>query len=725
MLFGIPLFSYILFVSAAITLAIGIYALARADSEIRVIFFMLMIAITAWSFFQGLEMASASMHDKILWAQAEYLGISTTPLLWFLLSINYGSRLSPRMRRVFYLLFVVPIITIVMAFTNSEHHLLWKDFAFAREVIPTVSAGRNLIFIHGPWFWIALCYSYVLLLAGSAFLIRTAARSNRLIRRHSVVIIIGALVPWAANVVYVAGLSPVEGLDITTVSFTASGIFFAWGIMRLKFLNVIPIAHALIVEQMQDGIIVLDDQGCLIEINPQARVIANLRDARQGEKVDLSSFGLTDEMLDCGNPASHSYELTLPAPDERIIEVTCTLIVGSKRRGRGRLITLRDITERRKNEETIRQLFLAVEQSPTSVIITDPNGTIQYVNPIFCAITGYQFSEVIGRNPRILKSGVQSAEVYRDLWQTITSGGTWRGELHNKKKSGELYWELVSISPIVNDRGEITHFVAVKEDITARKLAEEALRKRNEMMEKDLTSAQIMQRTMLPKEAPVHPRLAVAFRYLPLESVGGDFLSFTPFQDGGFGVFIADVSGHGVSAALFVSMIKAMSDRVCRSWGESPGVYLTNMNKELVESGFPAFITAIYGRFDFPDEEQALFRFARGGHPLPVVYTHDSGTFTMPQANGSMVGWFPGFTYSERSLNLHKGDRVFLYTDGFPETADPAGRIIGFEAVPDIIRECSSPSLEETLDRIVGRIREHQGNAAAEDDTIIIGIEIR
>ena len=151
---------------------------------------------------------------------------------------------------------------------------------------------------------------------------------------------------------------------------------------------------------LQDGIIVLDDQGCLIEINPQARVIANLRDARQGEKVDLSSFGLTDEMLDCGNPASHSYELTLPAPDERIIEVTCTLIVGSKRRGRGRLITLRDITERRKNEETIRQLFLAVEQSPTSVIITDPNGTIQYVNPIFCAITGYQFSEVIGRNPR-------------------------------------------------------------------------------------------------------------------------------------------------------------------------------------------------------------------------------------------------------------------------------------------------------------------------------------
>lgn len=145
MLFGIPLFSYILFVSAAITLAIGIYALARADSEIRVIFFMLMIAITAWSFFQGLEMASASMHDKILWAQAEYLGISTTPLLWFLLSINYGSRLSPRMRRVFYLLFVVPIITIVMAFTNSEHHLLWKDFAFAREVIPTVSAGPLIL----------------------------------------------------------------------------------------------------------------------------------------------------------------------------------------------------------------------------------------------------------------------------------------------------------------------------------------------------------------------------------------------------------------------------------------------------------------------------------------------------------------------------------------------------------------------------------------------------
>ena len=125
--------------------------------------------------------------------------------------------------------------------------------------------------------------------------------------------------------------------------------------------------------------------------------------------------------------------------------------------------------ERQQAEEAWRKLSLAVEQSPVSVVVTDNAGTIEYVNPEFCRVTGYGPNEALGQNPRILKSGQMEDSVYAGLWATILAGQTWRGELLNRKKSGELFWESVSISPIVDERGKITHFVGVKEDISAQK----------------------------------------------------------------------------------------------------------------------------------------------------------------------------------------------------------------------------------------------------------------
>lgn len=146
----------------------------------------------------------------------------------------------------------------------------------------------------------------------------------------------------------------------------------------------------------------------------------------------------------------------------------------------GRLIghfgVQRDITARINAEKEIVKLTKGIEQSPVSIVITNKNGLIEYVNPKFSELTGYSFEEAIGKNPNILKADYYNDEFYKGLWVTISSGDEWRGEFCNKKKNGEIFWENSSISPIKDNNGEITHYIAVKEDITERKKTDEELR---------------------------------------------------------------------------------------------------------------------------------------------------------------------------------------------------------------------------------------------------------
>lgn len=131
-----------------------------------------------------------------------------------------------------------------------------------------------------------------------------------------------------------------------------------------------------------------------------------------------------------------------------------------------------EIAERRATEERLHQFSRAVEQSPCSIVITNTKGEIEYVNPKFTEVTGYTAEEVRGQNPRLLKSGANPPEIYRDLWAALIEGTEWKGEFHNRKKNGELYWEFASISPIRNAEGVVTHYLAIKEDITQRKAIE-------------------------------------------------------------------------------------------------------------------------------------------------------------------------------------------------------------------------------------------------------------
>ncbi|MBI5963675.1 MAG: diguanylate cyclase [Chloroflexi bacterium] len=157
------------------------------------------------------------------------------------------------------------------------------------------------------------------------------------------------------------------------------------------------------------------------------------------------------------------------------------------------LAVFRDVTERKHAEEKLLQLSRAVEQSPASIVITNTSGIIEYVNPRFTQVTGYLFDEVVGKNPRFLRTDQTPQGTHQNLWAMITAGNEWQGEFVNRKKNGDLYYESAIISPIIDSHGVTTHYLAVKEDITERKRAQDEIQRANQKLKLQLEAIQLLQ----------------------------------------------------------------------------------------------------------------------------------------------------------------------------------------------------------------------------------------
>ena len=187
-------------------------------------------------------------------------------------------------------------------------------------------------------------------------------------------------------------------------------------------------------------------------------------------------------VLEEGADYGEEFRIILPDGNQRWIASRGRMHADARGKPDRMLGAAIDITERKHTEEKLRQSSHAMEQSPVLIVITDTRGSIVYVNRKFTEVTGYSYSESIGQNPRFLKSGETSPELYQELWAYLTSGKTWRGEFHNRKKNGELYWEGAVVSPLLDANGRATHYVGIKEDITERRQSElEIARQRNEL----------------------------------------------------------------------------------------------------------------------------------------------------------------------------------------------------------------------------------------------------
>ncbi len=243
---------------------------------------------------------------------------------------------------------------------------------------------------------------------------------------------------------------------------------------------------ATVINSISDGVITVDEGNRITLVNPVAQRLTgwshdealgrglpdvlSLRDS-QGRATELGAFSSDPQ----ASVSQAELSVLSRSGEAFAVEGRISPIFDGASRLTGQVLVLRDVSEQRQARQRLQTLYRAVEHSPVSVVITSTDGLVEYVNPKFTEVTGYPLEEVAGKSTRILKSGDMDPKVYSELWKEITAGREWRGEFHNRRKDGSLYWELASISTVRDEAGRTTHYVAVKEDITARKLAEAAL----------------------------------------------------------------------------------------------------------------------------------------------------------------------------------------------------------------------------------------------------------
>ncbi|MES9980422.1 MAG: EAL domain-containing protein, partial [Candidatus Thiodiazotropha sp. 6PLUC5] len=238
----------------------------------------------------------------------------------------------------------------------------------------------------------------------------------------------------------------------------------------------------------------------------------------------------------------------------------------------GAVVNFSDISERKHAEKRIRTLLQAVEQSPVSVVMTDTAGNIEYVNSAFESVTGYSAEEVIGQNPRILKSDSSPASLFKELWESIISGQAWKGELQNRKKSGQLYWERAYIAPVVDETGLTSHYLAVKEDITLQKQQEEKI----------IHQANYDSLTQLPNRFLTLDRLSQIIKEAQRNQLHAAvlFLDLDDFKK------INDSMSHEIGDKLLINAAKRLQelvridDTVSRLGGDEFIILLGNLHNE-------------------------------------------------------------------------------------------------------------------------------------------------
>ncbi|HPC41283.1 MAG TPA: SpoIIE family protein phosphatase [Spirochaetota bacterium] len=706
------------------------YAIAlNIRNPVNRTYVMLAAAISMWVF------CSAAFHISLDdTAIAPFSKFSS--IFWFstgFFFMNFTYVFLRRRRDIFYYFILGISALTVLISTNtdlivngySHYHWGWR-------------------FTEGPLFNAATVLAIItpiMISWGLAF--RYRSRTEDPVRRSQLTPLLSgtiiALLFSAVNQFVIPRLPGLENIVRYTASWSVIlSLFVFYTIIRYRFLT--PGINTIAMELFSssvEGVVILDNTGTVLHINRAALGILSI------DNADTSSLRMETLIDGYRGDAVYSNYQTTAGPREKRTVLLSQSDIRSGVITTGKILIINDITAMARMNEALREsneLFGLIANNVTDVIwIYDlATAKFSYVSPSCTASTGWTPEEYT----RLSLPDILDEEDVNQVTRLLTSeidrdGVRYPGRsrsltLKERTKNGGLVHIEVKASFIRDTSGKPTAVLGVTRDITEFKRLErelrsslEALKERNDTIENDLKTAQIIQRALLPAGPPRCDRLAIDFRYLPLEAVGGDFFNILPLSDGGLSIFLSDVTGHGISAALFLSLLKTISSAHLRRHAYQPSEFLASVNADLFEHMHSCFLSAVYGIFKVNKGKKAVnLAVACGGHPPPIAHYAGAESANYLDIRGAMIGVASDNSFPQLEMDLNPGDRMFFYTDGLPEIIDEQRNYLGYDRFLDIVGRTRVLPLGEALDTIMAAIDHFRGSGKITDDMVIIGVDV-
>jgi len=451
------------------------------------------------------------------------------------------------------------------------------------------------------------------------------------------------------------------------------------------------------------------------------------------------------QVFNTGKSREAEYSIINNKNEKRKLETLISPVRDNKSNITGFRVIARDMTDKEKILEDLKNSLTEIELSERKYRLIAENSTdiiwvldrdtlnFSYLSPALEKVRGLTVEQglaekletVFPREDLARIMNLFNEELEKDKTGLYDPDRRITFEARQFKKDGQIIWVEITAKFIRNEKGEVISAQGSTRDISHRKQVEQ---ERDKFAE-NLAAARLVQQEILPQKPISSELVNIAFRYLPMEEVGGDYFTFVDFREhNNIGLFIGDVSGHGVAAALYTMTVKAATDRLFRKYNINPSRFMEELNNEINTVFSKHFLTGIYGLFSSGDKKDTVnFNFAKGGHPYPVYYNNKSMHAEYLYSPGRALGFFQNETYPNRNIVLEKGDKIYFYTDGLIEVRDKHGRLFGFDRLLKVIDEVNKQnySLDESLDYILKTALNFNAHYGQEDDMVIIVIEVR
>lgn len=358
LLFQMNLPSFILFVTAGVVAITAGLTWQRRSARGGNNLFRLTVSLFIWSFCAGMEAFFPDVPDKLVWAKFEYLGAATAApfFLIFTLVFTHRARVFNTPRLIAF--WTIPAATIFLVFTNDLYHLVWKYFITNPDI-----NSHAIIYVPEPEYWVNLSFAYLCLIVSTVLFVMELKRAQGTRRKQIAAILIGLSFPWLFSVIDNFAPQPIyPGLDLTPIGFAFAGIALTWAFTSTGLLSLVSIAHKTLIEQLQDGVIVIDTNNRVIEVNSAAAHLLNRTSLPLGEDVFITfkPWSILASALVQKN--SQTTEVLLPGSPARYLDVRVAQVLNSRKGILGYLAILHETTDRKRAELALQQKSLELEQ---------------------------------------------------------------------------------------------------------------------------------------------------------------------------------------------------------------------------------------------------------------------------------------------------------------------------------------------------------------------------